>query len=114
MVVKRKSQKSGPSKIDLIFKSLLNKVKGFVLSTQGFPITLTLTILCILFVLFRMKGIEQDYQYSNITKQIDNVEIDGKELKAKKAQLLSVKNLREIAQKHQMHEPKQGQIIVIP
>ncbi len=89
-------------------------IKNFVISTHGFPISLVITIVLIMFVVFRMKAVEQDYQYSSLMKKIEKHMIENRELKAKKAGLLSVKNLRKIARNHKMQEPKQRQIIVIP
>lgn len=43
------------------------KVKNIIFSTQGLPIFLSFTTVAILFVLFRMKNVEMDYQ---ITKAI--------------------------------------------
>ena len=47
-------------------------------------------------------------------KKIEQVQLEGKELKAKKARLLSVKRLRGLAKKYNLSRPKQDQIIVIP
>ena len=43
-----------------------DKVKAIFLSTQGLPIVLSFVVLTILFVLFRMKGVELNYQISSL------------------------------------------------
>jgi hypothetical protein len=78
------------------------------------PYVLCFTAIGIFFVLIRMKGIEQHYKYSEISKKIENANFDNKELKAKKARSLSVKNLRKIARRNNLKQPSQKQIIVVP
>jgi hypothetical protein len=90
------------------------KVKEVVFSTQGFPIFLSFTMVAILFVLFRMKNVEMDYQITKANKDIEKVLTDNKELKAKNARMLSTDRLRKLAAIHQLDQPKQDQIIVIP
>ncbi|EQC50076.1 hypothetical protein [Bacteriovorax sp. DB6_IX] len=90
------------------------KMKSIFFSAQGMPIVLSLVVISILFVLFRMKGVEMNYQLSSISKDIEKVKVEGKELKAKKAKLLSVNNLRKMARNYKLQQPKQKQIIVIP
>jgi hypothetical protein len=89
-------------------------MKSIFFSAQGLPIVLSLVVITILFVLFRMKGVEMNYQLSSISKDIEKVKVEGKELKAKKAKLLSVNNLRKMARSYKLQQPKQKQIIVIP
>lgn len=101
----KKTTKSSPFK---------EKLKSVFLSAQGLPIVLSLVVITILFVLFRMKGVEMNYQLSSISKDIEKVKVEGKELKAKKAKLLSVNNLRKMARNYKLQQPKQKQIIVIP
>ena len=67
----------------------------------------------ILFVLFRMKSIEMDYKISSMNKDIEKVVLENKELGAVKAKLLSVRNLKKMAKKYDLKQPKQKQIIVI-
>jgi len=92
--------------------------KGFIrkvlFNSQGFPIFLVCTVLAILFVLFRMKVVELDYGINDLNKKIDQVRIDQKELNAQKSRLLSVKNLRNMAARHNLNQPRRDQIIVIP
>lgn len=90
------------------------KLKSIFFSSQGMPIVLCVLTVAILFVLFRMKGIEMNYQISNIEKDIEKVRIEGKELKAKRARMLSINNLRKMAKNHELSQPKQNQIIVVP
>jgi hypothetical protein len=61
-----------------------------------------------------MKRLEQDYKLSDVEKAYRNELGDNKELKAKKASLLSVKNLKLLAQKHNLKEPDEKHILVVP
>ncbi|MBY0413731.1 MAG: hypothetical protein K2Q18_06185 [Bdellovibrionales bacterium] len=90
------------------------KIKEIIFSSQGFPIFLSFTTLAILFVLFRMKNVEMDYSISKTNREIEKVVMDNKELKAKKARMLSAEKLRKLAVAHNLDQPKQDQIIVIP
>lgn len=90
------------------------KIKEIIFSSQGFPIFLSFTTLAILFVLFRMKNVEMDYTISKTNREIEKVIMDNKELKAKKARMLSADKLRKLAMAHNLDQPKQDQIIVIP
>lgn len=92
----------------------IKKFLSLVFSTHYFPLILTTVTLAILFVLFRMRGVEQDYKYHELSEKIDSLQLEGKELKAKKARKLSVKNLRAIAKKYNLGEATDKQIIVIP
>lgn len=94
--------------------SPIQTLKHFIFSNQVFPFVLTFFILGLLFVLFRMKGVELDYKITAVNKDIEKVQLDNKELKAKKARLLSVKRLRTMASKYELSQPKQKQIIVLP
>ena len=91
-----------------------NKIKEIIFSSQGFPLFLSFTSLAILFVLFRMKNVEMDYTISKTNREIEKVVLDNKELKAKKARMLSAEKLRKLASVHNLDQPKQDQIIVIP
>jgi hypothetical protein len=94
--------------------SLGKKIREIVFSSQGFPIFLSFTTLAILFVLFRMKNVEMDYQITKANRDIEKVLLDNKELKAKNARMLSTDRLRRLASVHHLDQPKQDQIIVIP
>lgn len=93
---------------------LYQTIKKTFFSSQGFSLFLTLTILGIMFVLFRMKNLELDYNMSSIKKSIDKVTLENKELRAVRASLLSTDRLRKMAKKHSFQQPKQEQIIIIP
>ncbi len=93
---------------------IIGRAKNILFSSQGFPIFLTCTIIALLFVLFRMKGVELDYEVANLKKTVELVGLENKKLKAKRARLLSTKNLRNLAKKYDLYQPKQSQIIVIP
>ncbi len=90
------------------------RIKSILLSAHGFPIILTIGMMAVLFVLFRMKSVELDYKFVETKKQIEKSLLTQKDLKAKQAKFLSVKNLRELAKKHNFSQPKENQIIVIP
>jgi len=91
------------------------KKLGVKLQTSRFmPVFLAFALIGALFVLTRMKGIEQDYKYNDIAKRIEVQKIQNKELKAKKARELSVKNLKAYAKKFSLQEPDEKHIIVIP
>ncbi len=93
---------------------LSDHFKNIVFSSQGFPIILTLAVISILFVIFRMQSIEIDYKINDVKKDISKAQQDSKDLSAKKAKELSVKKLRGFAKEYDLKEPKQDQIIVIP
>jgi uncharacterized protein YtpQ (UPF0354 family) len=61
-----------------------------------------------------MKNVEMDYAISKTNREIEKVILDNKELKAKKARMLSADKLRKLAFAHNLDQPKQEQIIVIP
>ncbi|OUR92997.1 hypothetical protein A9Q84_21070 [Halobacteriovorax marinus] len=114
MATKRSHSKTRSKANSGLGSIISDSFKKVFLSSQGMPIMLTLSVLGILFVLFRMKGIELNYKISTMNKDIDKVALESKELKAKKARLLSVKNLRKMASKYDLKQPKQTQVIVIP
>ena len=92
------------------WKKIVSKIQG-----SGFlPAFFVFTIIGALYVLTRMKGIEQDYKYNDLAKRIDIQKIQNKELKAKKARELSVKNLKAYAKKFELQEPDEKHIIVVP
>jgi cell division protein FtsL len=91
-----------------------DKLRDTFLSSQGLPLSLAFIIISILFVLFRMKGVELDYKVNTVNSKIEKNLSENKELKAKKAKLLSAKNLRAMANKHSLKQPSQKQIIVVP
>lgn|SRR5690606_13288631 len=91
-----------------------NRLMEFLFNPQALPFTLTFTTLAILFVGFRMRGIEQAYQLNNIEADIQKATIQNKELKAQRAKEMSVPRLREFASKYDLKEPGPEQIILIP
>lgn len=93
---------------------LLGKLSKFFFSSSYFPFILSISVIGLLFIMFRMKSIEQDYKFNTLNKKIEQSNNDNKDLRAKKAKLLSAKNLRTLAEKHGLTEPGQEQIIVIP
>jgi hypothetical protein len=91
-----------------------NRLLHFLFNPRALPFTLTFTTLAVLFVGFRMKGIEQAYLLNNIDQDIHRAIIRNKELKAQRAKEMSVPKLREFAVKYDLKEPGPEQIILIP
>jgi hypothetical protein len=91
-----------------------NRLLEFLFNPKALPFTLTFTTLAVLFVGFRMKGIEQAYLLNNIEDDIYKSTIRNKELKAQRAREMSVPRLREFAVKYDLKEPGPEQIILIP
>lgn len=91
-----------------------NRLLEFLFNPKALPFTLTFTTLAVLFVGFRMKGIEQAYLLNTIENDIQKVTIRNKELKAQRAREMSVPRLREFAVKYDLKEPGPEQIILIP
>ena len=103
-MVKRRKKKN-PIK-DYILENLFN--------SQTMPLIFAFSVLGILFVLIRMKGVEQDYKYNEIAKRIQIQENKNKQLKATRARVLSVKQLKSFAKKFNLQEPDEKRVIVIP
>jgi hypothetical protein len=74
----------------------------------------SLALIGVGYVVVRMKNVELDYDYNTVIGQYHEVGLKNKELKARKAKHLSVKNLRKFAEKFELKEPNQKQVIVIP
>ena len=91
-----------------------NRLLDFLFNPRALPFTLTFTTLAVLFVGFRMKGIEQAYLLNNIEQDIHRATIRNKELKAQRAKDMSVPKLREFAVNYDLKEPGPEQIILIP
>ncbi|MCB9094658.1 MAG: hypothetical protein H6621_06265 [Halobacteriovoraceae bacterium] len=66
-----------------------------------------------LYIYSRMQCVEMDYATNEVRKDVEKINLVNKELKAKKAKMLSVKNLRSFATKYDLKVPKHEQIIVI-
>ena len=67
-----------------------------------------------LFLMFRLKNVELDYEIAAITKRIDQLKTENRDLHAKKAKLLSSENLKKYAWKLGFVEPKSDKILVVP
>ena len=85
-----------------------------MITSQTLPLIFVVSILGVMFVLIRMKGIEQDYKYNEIAKRINVQRVQNKELKARKARELSVKKLKAYANKFELKAPDEKRIIIIP
>ena len=72
-----------------------------------------IAILGFFHIYLRMQCVEKDYAINDIRKKIEKVSLLNKELKAKRARLLSSKNLRSYAKSNDLKEPTSKQIIVI-
>ena len=95
-------------------KKFEDSIKNIFFSSQSLPIILSLILISVLFVLFRMKGVELSYESLEVKGKIEHSVQENKSLKAKKARLLSSKNLKKMARKHNLSDPTTKQIIVIP
>lgn len=93
---------------------IITFLNQFVLNAKTLPIVISFSILGVLFVLIRMKGVEQDYKLNEIVKRTKVLQIENKELKATKASVLSVKKLKGFAKKNKLKEPDEKHIIIIP
>lgn len=82
-------------------------------SSKIMPLVLLYLCLAISFVLFRMKNVEMDYRIHDLSKDIQKSTIDGKDIRAKKASLLSIERLKKLAKDFDLKEPKQAQVILI-
>jgi len=56
-------------------KSFGEKIKGFIFSSQGFPLLLMFSVISVLFVLFRMKSVELDYKITEVNKKISKARL---------------------------------------
>lgn len=93
---------------------MMSYIQEHLFNTQTMPLIFVFSILGILFVLIRMKGIEQDYKYSDISKRVNIQHLKNKELKADRARRLSVKTLKGFAKKYDLREPNEKKVILIP
>ena len=55
-----------------------NRLLHFLFNAKALPFTLTFTTLAVLFVVFRMKGIEQAYHMNQLNKDIDKITMINK------------------------------------
>ena len=61
-----------------------------------------------------MNNVEIGYKIAFINKDMEKIVLENKELKVKKAKLLSSNRLKSFAKKYKLRQPKQKQIIIIP
>ena len=94
--------------------SSFDKIKEFFLNSKTLPLVFSFAVLGIMFVLVRMKGVEQDYSFNEIEKKTKVERVQNKELKAKRARHLSMKKLKAFAKKFDLSEPDEKRIIIIP
>ena len=90
------------------------KLTTFFKKGNNLVILIFFALTCLLAIIFRMKSIEQDYLLSEKRKEIKKVSELNKALRADRAKTLSTKNLSRIAKNHNMKEPSQKQIILVP
>ena len=64
-------------------------------------------------VYLRMQCVDEDYALNDMRGKLKKSNLINKELKANKAKLLSVKNLRSYAKRYKLKVPEREQIIVI-
>lgn len=93
--------------------SKINQISN-ILKSKYLPYIITFSTIGILFVLIRMKAVEQQLKLNDVNIKIERVTFENKDLKAKKAKLLSVGNLRKLATEFDLKEPSHNQIIVVP
>jgi len=67
-----------------------------------------------LFLIFRLKNVELDYEIGSLSKTIDSSTTINRELLAKRAKVTSIENLKRFALKIGLAEPQSDKIIIIP
>lgn len=92
---------------------LTERIGKVAFSSKVMPLILLYLCLAISFVLFRMKNVEMDYRIHDLSKDIQKGVVDGKDIRAKKATLLSSDRLKKLAKEFDLKEPKQNQVILI-
>ncbi len=92
---------------------LLGHLGRALFDSSRLPFVLPLVVLAFIFVFFRMKNVELDYQISELKEKKKKTELVGKQLKASHAKLFSTGNLRKMANRHGLTLPTSSQIIVI-
>lgn len=95
-----------------IKKNKLNYLK-YIKSSESIALISLFFVSAILFVLLRMKAVDMGIDLAKHNKVYESVLSQNKELKVRKAGLLSSGNLRKLAKKHYLREPKAKQIIVV-
>lgn len=83
-------------------------------NSKTLPLMMAIAIIAASYVLIRMQSLEQDYKIEERRKVLGKMSLENKELKAKKAELISIQRLQRISKEHNLEEPKSKQIIVIP
>ena len=61
-----------------------------------------------------MNNVEIGYKIAFVNRDMKKAVLENKELKVKKAKLLSSNQLKKFAKKYKLRQPKQKQIIIIP
>lgn len=89
-------------------------IKEKFFNSKTVPLIVAVTVIAASYVLIRMQSLEQDYKSEEVRKNLSRVNLKNKELKAKKAELISIQRLQKISKEHNLEEPKSKQIIVIP
>ena len=102
------------AKTNILKKSLNYFTSKIILNPKWGMLLLAYTILGMSFIFIRMKRVELDFNINEVSEKMDDVAADNKDLLARKARLLSVKNLRKLAKNFDLKEPDQNQILVIP
>ena len=93
---------------------MMKKLCRLFFNSNVFPFILAFAVLGVLFVLFRMKGVEINYKLASVDKSTERAMLENKELNARRATQLSIGKLRRFARKYKLRQPKQEQIIIIP
>jgi hypothetical protein len=100
--------------ISVLKKNVRKKIISNFFQSKSMPLIFVFITICILFISIRMKGIEQDYLMLELNKTLRKESIYNKELKAVRANSLSVKKLIEISKENKLKEPSDNQVVVIP
>jgi len=95
-----------------MFKQLKKQFKHLIDSSY-FSVILVFIAILFLFILFRMKVIEQQYLINNENKILEDSNEKNRMLKAKKANKMSIRKLKKYAKDNELNEPSQKQIIII-
>ncbi|MGB0453796.1 MAG: hypothetical protein ACPGJV_08770 [Bacteriovoracaceae bacterium] len=91
----------------------MSALKKYFENSELLAILLIFFVLAIMLVMLRMKSIDLGFELSTQNKEYEKVLAVNKDLRAKRASLLSANNLKKLAKKHKLKEPKAKQLIII-
>ena len=76
-------------------------------------IFILLSLLGFLHVFVRMRNMDKQIAINKLKGEIDIIDLTNKELKAKRASLLSTEKLKEYASKYGLREPSSSQVVIL-